>query len=182
LFLLQSIDLEIAVRKKATDSKIMSLRHLRFIAVIFVVALSCILVFTNYMHNWQLHNLRDSSRFGLNYERNSQQPFPAISLTQQLHLTPQQREQIGKIRHKYKQPLTELHKNFNSGQQELAQMMAGIESIPNIRNKHQQITKLQQEMGELHLTSMLEIRQILTLKQRQQFAQIMKSHREMSQK
>lgn len=152
-------------------------RNFPLIAFIAIVALSCISVFVNYMPNLEFPNYRNSPRSGLNDDRqHSKHLDSAKSLTEQLHLTPQQREQIGKIQQKYKQPLTELHKNLNSAQRELVQMIVGVESIPTIRNKHQQITELQQEMGELHLTSMLEIRQILTPKQRQQFAQIMKSH------
>jgi protein CpxP len=161
----------------------MSSRHFSFISVIVVVALSCIPVLANYIPNWNLHDNSERifSRSSLDRERD-RPSNSAKTLTEKLNLTFQQRQQIGSIRQKYKQPLSKLGKNLNLAQRELVKMMAGVESIETIRHQHQQITKLQQEIGELHLTSMLEIRQVLTPKQRQQFVRIMKSHREISQK
>jgi periplasmic protein CpxP/Spy len=165
----------------------MSSRHFPFISVIIVAALSCIPVLANYIPNLHLRDNSDrvySSSRG-DREHNKQpykQPYSAKTLTQQLNLTFQQRQQIGKIRQKYRQPLAKLGKNLNSARRELIKMMAGVDSVDTIRNQHQQITQLQQKIGELHLSSMLEIRQVLTPQQRQQFVRIMRSHREISQK
>jgi Spy/CpxP family protein refolding chaperone len=157
----------------------MSSRHFPFIFVVVIVGISCIPVLANYIPNWQLHNDSDRVYSRSSDERLHHQKSNSIkTLTEQLNLTFQQRQKIATIRQKYKQPLAKLGKNLNSARRELVQMMAGIESIETIRNQHQQITKLQQEIGELYLTSILEIRQVLTPKQRQQFVRIMKSHRE----
>ena len=54
-------------------------------------------------------------------------------------------------------------------------MMASAESPTTIRNKHQEILKLRQELGELQLETMLATREILTVEQRQDFAEILRS-------
>jgi Spy/CpxP family protein refolding chaperone len=159
----------------------MSSRHFPFISVI-VVALSCIPVFANYIPNWHLNNNSDRVYSRTFFDRKHNKDPHTRTLTQQLNLTFQQRQQIGKIRQKYKQPIAKLGKNLNSARRELIKMMAGVDSIDTIRNQHQQITQLQQEIGELHLSSMLEIRQILTPQQRQQFVRIMRTQREIDRK
>ena len=58
-------------------------------------------------------------------------------------------------------------------------MMQGNASENDLRNKHQEIVSLRQQMGNLRFESMLEMRKVLTPEQRQQFVQLMQERRRM---
>lgn len=157
----------------------MSIRHLPLISTIAVVSLGTIPVLAQYIPNWQVRDESSKSNLLLSqYQQVTRKPSSLNKLVEQLNLTDSQRQKIATIRQKYKQPLGQLRQNFYSAQRDLAQMMAGVESVSTIRSKHDEVTQLQQKMGDLSLASMLEIREVLNLEQRQQLARMMQSRRD----
>jgi Spy/CpxP family protein refolding chaperone len=154
----------------------MSSRHLPLISLITIATLGSIPVLANYIPNWQLHGEHNTNQLLLSQDRaTGRKPNLSRKLLKELNLNQEQKQKISALRQKYKQPLAQLRKNLSTQQQQLAQMMAGDDTVAAIRNKHQEVMRLQQKMAELHLSSMLEIREVLTLEQRQQFARIMQS-------
>lgn len=51
-------------------------------------------------------------------------------------------------------------------------------SAEELRNQHEQVQELHQEMGNLRFESMLEMREVLTAEQREQFAELMQERPE----
>ncbi len=98
-----------------------------------------------------------------------------ITLFQKLNLTTAQQKQIEQIHRLYYPKIIQLRKQLTAFKNELTDMMASAESPTTIRNKHQEILKLRQELGELQLETMLATREILTVEQRQDFAEILRS-------
>jgi Spy/CpxP family protein refolding chaperone len=158
----------------------MSIRHLPLISTIAFVSLGSIPVLAHYIPNWQVGDRGNSNNMLLaQYQQFANNKPPSLNkLIEQLDLTDEQRQKIAMVRQKYKQPIAQLRQNLSSTQRELAQMMAGVDSVPTIRRKHGEVIQLQQKMGNLSLASMLEIRQVLTPEQRQQLVQIMQSRRD----
>jgi periplasmic protein CpxP/Spy len=157
----------------------MSIRHLPLLSTIAVVSLGTIPVLAQYIPNWQVRDESTKNNLLLSqYQQVTRKPSSLNKLVEQLNLTEEQRQKIATIRQKYKQPLGQLRQNLHSAQRDLAQMMAGVESVSIIRSKHQEVTQLQQKMGDLSFASMLEIREVLNLEQRQQLAQMMQFRRD----
>ena len=100
-----------------------------------------------------------------------------ITLFQQLNLTTLQQKQIEQIHRLYYPQIIELREKLTAAKEELTAMMASATSATTIRTKHQEILKLRQELGELQLETMLATREVLTLEQRQDFADILRSRR-----
>lgn len=100
-----------------------------------------------------------------------------ITLFQQLNLTTAQQKKIERIHRRYYPQIIKLRETLTSLKEELTVMMAGTESATTIRDKHQEVLSLRQELGELQLESMLATREVLTLEQRQNFADILRSRK-----
>ncbi len=100
-----------------------------------------------------------------------------VTLFQQLNLTTNQQRQIEQIHRLYYPEIIKLRKQLAAAKEELTNMMASTESATIIRTKHQEILNLRQELGELQLETMLATREVLTLEQRQDFADILRSRR-----
>ena len=100
-----------------------------------------------------------------------------ITLFQQLNLTTDQQKQIEQIHRLYYPQIIKLRESLTALKRELTTMMAGTESATTIRTKHQEILQLRQELGELQLETMLATREVLTLEQRQEFTNIIKSRK-----
>ena len=100
-----------------------------------------------------------------------------ITLFQQLNLTSAQQKKIKQIHRLYYPQIIKIREKLTALKEELTAMMASAESATMIRSKHQEILQLRQELGELQLETMLATREVLTLEQRQEFADILKSRR-----
>ncbi|MGH2412632.1 MAG: Spy/CpxP family protein refolding chaperone, partial [Microcystaceae cyanobacterium] len=98
------------------------------------------------------------------------------------NLSEDQKKQQVSIRQKYKDQISQKMQSLRTLQQELRTMMAGETSATDIRAKHTEVAKLDQELSNLRFESMLEMREVLTPEQRSQFAQIMKQRREGSRR
>ena len=97
------------------------------------------------------------------------------SLLQQLNLTSQQKEQIKRVHHQYKQQIRKKKHSLDLLQKQLSDLLVGTESVELIRAKNEQLVNLRQEIGELRFESMLATREILTPQQRQKFREIIES-------
>lgn len=90
-----------------------------------------------------------------------------------LNLTPEQTTQIQQIRQKYQNQIGNLRNNLRSEQQKLKEMMNSDQPTANLRTQNQKIVALNQQLHSIRFESMLEIREVLTPQQRQQFTQMM---------
>ncbi|MGI0489013.1 Spy/CpxP family protein refolding chaperone [Pantanalinema rosaneae CENA516] len=90
----------------------------------------------------------------------------------QLNLTPDQLKQIRAIRSRYKEPLEDKRQALRQARQELQTLMSGNASTAEIQQKFDQIQPLRQELMRMQFNSLLEIRQVLTVEQRQKFGDI----------
>lgn len=101
----------------------------------------------------------------------------SLDLWQQLNLSPQQKRQIKQISLRYQQQINQLRKDLSLAQKQLAKMMIGQETVETIRFKHQYVSLLRQQLATLHFESMLATREVLSLQQRQKFADIIQADR-----
>lgn len=90
----------------------------------------------------------------------------------QLNLTPDQLKQIRAIRSRYKAQLDGKRQAVRQGRQELRMLMSGNASPEEIRKKFDQIQPLRQELMRIQFNSLLEIREVLTVEQRQKLGDI----------
>ena len=100
-----------------------------------------------------------------------------ITLFQQLNLTTLQQKKIEQIHRLYYPKIIKLRDKLTVAKDELTSMMASTTSATMIRTKHQEILKLRQKLGELQLETMLATREVLTLEQRRNFADLLRSRR-----
>ncbi len=98
-----------------------------------------------------------------------------LTLFQQLNLTTEQQKKIEQIHLIYYPRIITIREKLTAIKEELTAMMASTEPAINIRSKHQEILNLRQELGKLQLETMLETREVLTLEQRKNFADLLKS-------
>jgi Spy/CpxP family protein refolding chaperone len=101
--------------------------------------------------------------------RKSKEP----ELFKSLNLSTSQVNRMQEIRQKYKNRIEARHKDLRQAYRELQRLMAGNGNASQIRVKHNQVQNLQNQLGNLRLESLLEMRSVLTPIQRQKLAQIM---------
>lgn len=94
-----------------------------------------------------------------------------------LDLTNEQKQELSAIRQKYRGQIEPIQNNMQIIQQELFDMMAGVDSTDAIRAKYQEAAQLRQQLGNIRFQSMLEMREVLTPQQRTQLAQMMEQRR-----
>ena len=87
------------------------------------------------------------------------------------------KKKIEQIHLIYYPKIIKIREKLTAIKEELTAMMASTEPAINIRSKHQEILNLRQELGKLQLETMLETREVLTLEQRQNFADLLKSEK-----
>ena len=97
---------------------------------------------------------------------------------EQLNLSEAQMQDIREIRERYGPDLQELHGDIRSERDQLRQLMAGSASESEIRSQHSRVLNLHQEMAETRFDSMLEIRNVLTPEQRQEWAELVEQRRD----
>lgn len=92
---------------------------------------------------------------------------------EQLNLSEDQKRQLKDIQQKYKQQMSQYRDSLKSARKELQDMMVGNSSKEAIRAKHNEVAKLRQTIADMSFESMLEMREVMTPEQRQQFARLM---------
>ncbi|MGI0480402.1 Spy/CpxP family protein refolding chaperone [Geminocystis sp. CENA526] len=90
-----------------------------------------------------------------------------------LNLTSEQQQQMQSIRTKYQPQMDSIRQEMRTEREALRQMMSNNASPDNLRSQHNKIASLNQRMGDLRFQSMLEMREVLTPEQRQQWNQMM---------
>ncbi|BAQ62318.1 hypothetical protein GM3708_2724 [Geminocystis sp. NIES-3708] len=98
-------------------------------------------------------------------------------LMEKLNLTSQQKQQMESIRSKYQPQINSLREQMRTEREKMSTMMRNNESENSLRAQHQSITALNQKMQNLRFESMLEMQEVLTPEQRQQFSQMMGERR-----
>ncbi|MGL5034546.1 MAG: Spy/CpxP family protein refolding chaperone [Microcystaceae cyanobacterium] len=97
-------------------------------------------------------------------------------MMEQLNLSAQQKQDIDAIRQKFQGQTKPLQEQLRKQMEELRTMMDGAATSESIRTKHSQVMALRQQLGNLRFEGMLESRDVLTVEQRKQFAQLMQQN------
>lgn len=94
---------------------------------------------------------------------------------QELNLSKEQIQKIQQIRRQYQARLTQQRQSVKQAQQSLKDLMAsGNTSSEQIRQKFSQVQTLQQTLADTRMESMLAIRSVLTVEQRQKLTELMR--------
>ncbi len=96
----------------------------------------------------------------------------------ELKLSQAQLQQIRSIQQKYRPSLTEKRQGLKQAQQELRTLMVSDAPSSQVRDKYQQVSNLRQELANTQFESMLAMRDVLNVQQRQQFANRMDNQRQ----
>lgn len=94
-----------------------------------------------------------------------------------LNLTEAQKDQLQTIRSEYQPRISEQKETLSDAYETLRDMMTDDASSSEVRRQHQQVQALRQEMSDLRFESMLEMREVLTPEQREEFAELMEDRR-----
>lgn len=100
------------------------------------------------------------------------------NLLDNLNLSEEQQNQLQTIRTDYQPRMMEQREQLAQAHQTLREMMHNNTSTEELRNQHEQVQALRQEMANLRFESMLERREVLTPEQREQLAELMQERRE----
>lgn len=98
-------------------------------------------------------------------------------LTQKLDLTPEQSEQIEAITTQSKTDSQALFEQMQTSRQEMQSLLASDASPEQLRQQHQSVQNLQEQLSNNRFETMLQIREVLTPEQRTQMAELMQQRR-----
>ena len=98
-------------------------------------------------------------------------------LTQELDLTPEQSEQIEAITTQSKTDSQALFEQMQTSRQEMQSLLVSDASPEQLREQHQSVQNLQEQLSNDRFETMLEIREVLTPEQRTQMAELMQQRR-----
>ncbi len=94
---------------------------------------------------------------------------------QELNLNKEQIQKIQAIRRQYQDRLTQQRQSVKQAQQALKDLMAsGDAPSEQIRQKFNQVQTMQQTLADTRMESMLAIRNVLTVEQRQKLTELMR--------
>ncbi|MEL7035718.1 MAG: Spy/CpxP family protein refolding chaperone [Cyanobacteria bacterium J06592_8] len=99
-------------------------------------------------------------------------------LLEQLKATPEQKQKMENIRAQYQEQISQHQQLVRQAQQQLHELLSSNASQSQIRQKYQELTRLQQDMSQLHFEIILEVREVLTPEQRREFADILERRRQ----
>lgn len=100
-----------------------------------------------------------------------------MELMEKLNLTIEQQQKMQSIRRKYQPQMDSLRLEMRTEKEKLRQMMTNNDSSDNLRQQHQKVASLNQKMSDLRFQIMLEMREVLTPEQRQQWSNMMTEKR-----
>lgn len=98
-------------------------------------------------------------------------------IMEKLDLSEAQKDQLQSIRSEYQPRLVEREEALSDAYATLREMMTDDASSSAVRRQHQQVQTLRQEMSDLRFESMLQMREVLTPEQREEFAELMEDRR-----
>ncbi len=90
----------------------------------------------------------------------------------QLNLSTEQQQEINSIREQRKASSEGLRQQLRTAMEEMRSLQASNASESELRQHHQKIQQLHQQMGNQRFETALEIREILTPEQREKLAQL----------
>lgn len=96
---------------------------------------------------------------------------------QQLELTPEQSQQIETIQEQSRTENETLWQEMQTNHEQMQSLLSSDASPEQLRQQHQQVQALRQQLGDNRFETMLEVREILTPEQRTQMAELMEQHR-----
>jgi len=97
---------------------------------------------------------------------------------QELNLNKEQIQKIQAIRRQYQDRLTQQRQSVKQAQQALKDLMAsGDAPSEQIRQKFNQVQTMQQTLADTRMESMLAIRNVLTVEQRQKMTELMQQRK-----
>ena len=99
-------------------------------------------------------------------------------LTQQLDLSSEQSEQIEAIREQAETENQLLFEQLQTNRQEMQSLLTSDANPEQLRANHQDGQNLRQQLSDIRLETMLEIREVLTPEQRTQMAELMAQRRD----
>jgi protein CpxP len=97
-------------------------------------------------------------------------------LLEQLDLTPEQSQNIEAIKEQSKTATESLRSQMQTQHQEMRSLLASDASTEQLRQQHQQVEELHQQLGNNRFETMLRIREVLTSEQRAKIAELMEQH------
>lgn len=112
-----------------------------------------------------------------NLERPGRVESGKLRWMDQLNLSEQQKQKLQAIRSQYKDQLSQRKQAVRQATRQLRDLIAGNASVEEIRAQHQQVQGLRQQLEDVSFESMLATREVMTLDQRQQYAQLMEKRR-----
>lgn len=101
----------------------------------------------------------------------------AEQLLNALNATPEQKQKMQEIRNEYKDIVQQQQQQVRLLSGELSKLMAGNAPANQIREKHDQLMQLRQQMTEVQFKMAMEIREVLTPEQRDKLAELMEQRR-----
>ncbi|BAY88985.1 MULTISPECIES: Spy/CpxP family protein refolding chaperone [unclassified Tolypothrix] len=142
----------------------MSLRRLSLITAI-IIALSGASAFAQARGSFFGENLAQNST-NLSKPRR-----PQSGWLQELNLTSAQVQQMKQIRSQSQSQIKPKRQAVQQAQQELRNLLAGTASKQQVLTKYNQLKVLKQQLADAQFENTLAIREILTVEQRQKFAE-----------
>ncbi len=116
---------------------------------------------------------RPSTPSNPNEDKNPSQPSQDQDWRDEIELTQGQQGEIEEIRQSYLAENGRLDSELNQARQELQEMMIGDASTRQIRRQRNTVERLRQRMNDNRFSSMMEIRQVMSVEQRMAFADVM---------
>ena len=95
----------------------------------------------------------------------------------ELDLTPEQSEQIETIQQQSQADTEPLRQESQQAHAQMHSLLAENANSDELRQQHQQIQTLHQQLGNQRFETMLQVREILTPEQRSQMAELIQQHR-----
>ncbi len=114
------------------------------------------------------HNFQQGRRGGYGGMKN---------VLEQLDLTPEQSQKIDAIHEQFHSDNETLFQEMRTNHQELRSLLASDASPETLRQQHQKIQDLRQQLGTNRFETMLQVREVLTPEQRTQMAELMEQRR-----
>ncbi len=96
---------------------------------------------------------------------------------QELNLTAEQSERIKAIHQESKEGSQDLREQMKAAKEEMETLMANGASAEQLRQQHQQMQNLHQQLSDRRFEAMLKVNEVLTPEQRSQLTQLKEQRR-----
>jgi periplasmic protein CpxP/Spy len=94
-------------------------------------------------------------------------------MLEQLNLTPEQSQQIETIETESRTKNDTLHQEKQAIHEEMRSLLGSDASVEQLREQHQKIQAIHQQLDDNRFETMLQVREVLTPEQRNQMAELM---------